>query len=94
MAKVLLADDEALVARLYARAVEVAGHEPSVVTDGEAAFQAIVDDPPALLLTDLNMPGLSGDRLAARLLERGLKTFPIILMSADDTTALVVAGVR
>lgn len=92
--RVLLADDEPLVARLYGRAVEAAGYEPVFAYDGEQAFEAVVERAPDMLVTDLNMPGLSGDKLAARILERGLKTFPVMLMSADDNLALIEAGVR
>lgn len=93
MREVLLVDDERLVARLYARAVEAAGYQAVIVGDGETAFQRILAAPPALVLTDLHMPGLSGLELARRLLERGLKSCPLILMSADDTAALVNDGV-
>ena len=89
----LLADDEPLIARLYARAVTAAGYQPVIAGGGEAAFAHIVEDPPALLVTDLNMPDLNGDALAKRILQRGLKTFAILLMSADDTAELVRAGV-
>ncbi len=91
---VLLADDEPLVARLYARAVEASGYQARFAGDGESAYEKIVEAPPDLLVTDLNMPGLGGDALAERILRRGLKTFPIILMTADDTSSLLEAGVR
>ncbi|MGB3723924.1 MAG: response regulator [Pacificimonas sp.] len=92
--RVLLTDDEPLVARLYSRAVEAAGYESHFAPDGETAFEKIVEAAPDLLVTDLNMPGLGGDALAERILQRGLKTFPIILMTADDTASLLESGVR
>jgi CheY-like chemotaxis protein len=90
---VILVDDERLVAKLYGRAVEAAGYQVSIFGDGESAFQRIVEKEPDLLVTDLNMPGLSGHALAERIMERGLKSFPIVLMSADDTAELIKAGV-
>ena len=92
-AEVLLVDDERLVAKLYGRAVESAGYAATLFGDAESAFERIVEREPKLLITDLNMPGLSGHALAERILERGLKSFPIILMSADDTVDLIKAGV-
>jgi DNA-binding response OmpR family regulator len=91
--EVILVDDERLVAKLYGRAVEAAGYQATLFGDAESAFKHITQREPALLVTDLNMPGLSGYALAERIMERGLKHFPIILMSADDTAELIKAGV-
>jgi CheY-like chemotaxis protein len=91
--EVILVDDERLVAKLYGRAVEAAGYQVTLFGDGEAAFKRIVEKEPDLLVTDLNMPGLTGYALAERIMERGLKSFPIVLMSADDTAELIKAGV-
>jgi CheY-like chemotaxis protein len=92
-AEVILVDDERLVAKLYGRAVEAAGYQATLFADAESAFKRVVEKEPSLLVTDLNMPGLSGYALAERIMERGLKHFPIILMSADDTAELIKAGV-
>ncbi len=93
MSDVMLVDDERLVARLYARAITAAGAQPLLFENGEAAFDAIVSQPPALLITDLNMPGMSGLDLVERLKGRELKRFPVVLMSADDNMALLQAGI-
>lgn len=91
--EVILVDDERLVAKLYGRAVEAAGYQATLFGDAESAFRRVVEKEPSLLVTDLNMPGLSGYGLAERIMERGLKSFPIVLMSADDTAELIKAGV-
>lgn len=91
--EVILVDDERLVAKLYGRAVEAAGYQATLFGDAESAFRRVVEREPSLLVTDLNMPGLTGYALAERIMERGLKSFPIILMSADDTAELIKAGV-
>jgi CheY-like chemotaxis protein len=91
--EVILVDDERLVAKLYGRAVESAGYAATLFGDAESAFERVVAREPNLLITDLNMPGLTGYALAERIMERGLKSFPIILMSADDTAELILAGV-
>lgn len=70
--RVLIVDDEPLArARLDALLkectdVEVVGS----VGDGEAALAAIAEKQPDLLLLDINMPGLDGKALAARLANR------------------------
>lgn len=91
--EILLVDDERLVAKLYARGIQAAGYDVTIVGNGEEAFERIVASPPALVITDLHMPGLSGLNLAEQLIKRDLKPCPIVLLSADDTTPLLRAGV-
>ncbi|HUA80501.1 MAG TPA: DNA-binding response regulator, partial [Dyella sp.] len=70
--RVLIVDDEPLArARLDALLkecgdVDVVGS----VGDGEAALEALSETKPDLLLLDINMPGLDGKTLAARLANR------------------------
>jgi CheY-like chemotaxis protein len=92
MQRVLLVDDETLVARLYGRAITAAGYQPLFASDAEAAIELIAAEPVDLVLTDLNMPVMSGFDLGAALLEKRLKTMPILLASADDTVGLIAEG--
>ena len=91
-ASVLLVDDEPLVARLYGRAILSMGLTPRFAEDGEAALEAIESDPPALVMTDLNMPGMGGFALVEKLIDRQLKACPVLLASADDTPTLLQNG--
>jgi two-component system response regulator AlgR len=67
--RVLIVDDEPLArARLDALLKECADVDVvGSVGDGEAALAAISEKQPDLLLLDINMPGLDGKALAARL---------------------------
>ena len=67
-ARVMVVEDEAMVRRVMVRMLERAGYEVSSHGSAEDA----VDDPsaPALLVTDISLPGLSGTELARRLGER------------------------
>ena len=64
--RVLLAEDEALVALALADCLEAMGHAVTTAGDGEAAL-ALANHPGAprfdLLVTDLNMPRLGGEGL-------------------------------
>ena len=91
---VLLVEDERLVARLYARAIEAAGYEAELAGDGEEALDRIAARAPALIISDLNMPGMSGIDLARRLSAPGPKRIPMILMSGEDGQALLQEGLN
>jgi CheY-like chemotaxis protein len=90
---ILVVDDEPLVARLHARAITAAGFEAHVAQDGEMALEMIASLKPALILTDMNMPGMSGFVFAALAREQSYAQ-PIILLSGDDHVRLLIEGLR
>jgi len=89
---ILLVDDEPLVQRLYARAVGSMGFTPRFACDSAEALEAVEREPPALLMTDLNLGADSGLDLARTLVARTMKRFPVMLCSGDDTVPIFVAG--
>lgn len=58
--KIHIADDDAALARVLALRCQELGYDVTVSTDGLHAIQAVVADPPDLLILDLNMPGGCG----------------------------------
>jgi DNA-binding response OmpR family regulator len=89
---VLIADDEPLVAQLYARAIAAIGLTPKVVGDGQSALAAIIESAPDLLITDINMPELDGLQVLTWLNARKVKKFPAIMLSGDDDVNVLRAG--
>lgn len=80
---VLLADDEAHVTHVMARAVRAAGLEAITAEDGEEAYELASEHRPDLIVTDLQMPYMSGIDLAKKLNDhRELGQIPVILLSA------------
>jgi two-component system cell cycle sensor histidine kinase/response regulator CckA len=62
---VLVVDDEKVVRNLVARILTDAGYQVLTAANGFEALDALVQaDPVDLLLTDLTMPGMSGEQLA------------------------------
>ena len=81
MIRVLLAEDQNLVLGAMAALLEIE-HDIEVVgraRDGNEALELALSDPPDILLTDIEMPGLTGLELAARLREAELPTRTIIV---------------
>jgi CheY-like chemotaxis protein len=64
---VLLVEDDPLVRRVTARSLRAAGYSVREATDGSEALRLAGEGPaPDLLVTDLVMPHLGGEALAAR----------------------------
>jgi len=80
--KILVADDEAPIANVVAMKLRNAGLEVIVAMDGVEAYELAIAERPDFMITDLQMPGMNGLELCARLaaeLEGGI---PTILLTA------------
>ena len=64
---VLIVDDEEVVRTFVQRVLREAGYETATASDGPEAIDAVRRLEPDLLLTDVNMPQMSGDELARQL---------------------------
>jgi DNA-binding response OmpR family regulator len=65
--RILVVEDEPQLARHVTRALERHGHIVRAVLDGAEGLQTALDDPPDLIVLDLNLPGLDGLTVLARL---------------------------
>jgi CheY-like chemotaxis protein len=84
MAKILVVDADAQEDfREVLRSVLVAyGHEVDMVATGEEALQLLEDRQPAVVLLDLDMPGMSGLAVLAKLRARAPQ-LPIVIVTGD-----------
>src|SRR5437868_3237127 len=57
---ILIVEDEVRLARQIASALTEAGHDPTVVHDGEGALQEATDTPFDLIVLDVGLPHLDG----------------------------------
>jgi two-component system, OmpR family, alkaline phosphatase synthesis response regulator PhoP len=80
---VLLADDEAHITCVVAERLRTAGFNVTTARDGEEALEMALRLRPALLITDLQMPRMSGLELARRLAATpiGANT-PVLMLTA------------
>lgn len=80
--KILVADDEAPIANVVAMKLRNAGLEVIVAMDGLEAYELAVAERPDFMITDLQMPGMSGLELCARLVAELEGGIPTILLTA------------
>ncbi|MBO6739285.1 MAG: response regulator [Phycisphaerales bacterium] len=84
---ILLADDEPHITHIISHKLKRAGYEVIVVEDGEMAFKAALEHRPSAIVTDLQMPYLSGIELAQQLAANSsTKDIPIIMLTARGYT--------
>ncbi len=87
-ATVLVVDDEPAVCAIAARSLEENGFQVLRAHDGTEALELVGrHGPPALVLTDLTMPGIGGAELARRLRERW-PDLPFLFMSGHSADEL------
>ncbi len=79
--RVVLAEDQAMLRSALTTLLnfETDIDVMSACADGEAAWLAVQELKPDLLVSDIEMPKLTGLELAARIAERGLKTKVVIV---------------
>ena len=93
---VLIAEDEEPIAEVVATVVEDAGYVPRLAAHGRQALELARTEQPALLITDLMMPHLSGAELIAALRSdaaaSGHDPVPVILITAAGPAQARAAG--
>jgi DNA-binding response OmpR family regulator len=89
---ILVVDDEASIRTIARAYLEQAGFRVVCVDNGADALRLAEADPPDLILLDLNLPGMDGMEVAARLRERS-DVF-ILMLTARSEEADRVAGLR
>lgn len=99
MARILIADDDELIAEIASEVLIDAGHACGWVTNAEAAWDCAVRKRPDILLLDQAMPGESGLTLLRRLrLSPLLYDLPVIMFTgmsgAEDEAQAIYAGAQ
>ncbi|ROQ32934.1 DNA-binding response OmpR family regulator [Streptomyces sp. PanSC19] len=91
-ARVLLVEDDDLMRRSFAVALERYGYEVRAVADGLTGLEAFRERDFDLLVLDVMLPGLDGIGLCRRVRETSL--VPVLMMSARGDGLDVVAGLE
>ena len=81
--RILVADDEPHMSRVIELFLQREGYRVDLVRDGQEALDAIMASPPDVLITDIQMPRMTGKGLCLEL-EKQLpqRDFKIIVMTS------------
>src|SRR5437763_2909350 len=91
--RLLLAEDDELLRRVFARAFRADGYEVDVAADGEAALALLKDKRFDAILTDIAMPRLSGIELLRAVREHD-SDVPIVLMTGGPELATALQAIE
>ncbi len=91
--RVLLADDERSIAITLADELKRVGHKVRVVNDGTAAHAALLEERFDVLVTDIQMPGMSGIQLL-EFLKQSSPSTEVVIITGYATIESAVGAIR
>ena len=91
--RLLVVDDEKNIREGLAAALEMDGYQVETAADGDAAFRRFRKGDIDLLITDLRMPGLSGEELLKRV-DSETPGIPVIVLTGHGTVENAVEAMR
>ena len=91
--KILIAEDERITRRSLERQLEQWGHEVSIAVDGAEAWKTYLGGGFDAVVTDWEMPGLSGFELIQRIREATTDRYVyVIILTSRSEVEDIVAG--
>ncbi len=90
MARILIVEDEAKIARFLELELKHEGYEVLLAGDGRLGLEKALKDNVDLVILDIMLPGLSGIEVCRRI--RMESKLPIIMLTAKDDVMDKVAG--
>lgn len=97
--RIFAVDDSKMILNIYRSTLHEMGYEPEVFEFPADAIKTILENRPAVIFTDLNMPDISGIDLTREVRKKFDKeTLPIIMVTTqnetNDNEAALAAGVN
>ncbi len=84
--RVLIADDDPASREMLRTALQFDGYQVLEAPDGRTAWKLIAARRPALVLTDVQMPGINGLELTALIKANGYRETKVIVLTAGMAT--------
>jgi len=91
MARILLIEDDAALARGIAATLRQAGHAVDVAEDGETGLDIAAMEAFSLIVLDIGLPDMSGFEVLQEIRRTGSKV-PVLILTARDAIEDRVAG--
>jgi DNA-binding NtrC family response regulator len=92
-ARILFVDDDAFTRRIINTALTNRGFQTRLADSAVAALAILRTEPIDVVLTDQQMPGLSGLDLMRKMRDEGFNT-PVILLTGVGSVEMAVSAVR
>lgn len=91
--RILIVDGSEDVRKVLKETLDEAGYDVVAVSNGENALAEIAEKPADMIISDLDMPGLSGVELIHQIRSRKENRFvPIIMLTVEDALLLREQG--
>jgi len=85
--RILVVDDETHILQVLSLKLRNSGFEVSTAVDGEDALRQAVENPPDLIITDIQMPYMNGIELCNALIENSAtQQIPVVVITARGHT--------
>lgn len=96
--KVVAVDDSRMILNIYKATLHELGYEPILFEFPSSAIEWLKSEKPLMVLTDLNMPDITGIQLTERVREKySAKLLPVVMVTtqneSQDNDAAYAAGV-
>ena len=91
MAKILIVEDEAKIARFVELELKYEGYEVEIAGDGKTGLEKAISGEYDLMVLDIMLPELSGMEVCRRVRQKG-NEMPIIMLTAKDDVLDKVEG--
>jgi two-component system phosphate regulon response regulator PhoB len=92
---ILVVEDDPDIAQLVCFNLDQQGLPAASVTDGEQALVVVEKDPPALMVLDLMLPGMTGLEVCKRIRgDAATAALPIVMLTARAAEADRMRGLR
>ncbi len=83
MKRIFVIDDDPIVIRVIRMGLELAGYQVDSATDGSVFLRKLPDEAPDMLVTDIEMPHMSGKELCLTIDSQFPdRQFPIIVLTS------------
>ncbi len=84
--RVLVVEDSRTIASIVRHYLQLEGFEVLVAADGAVGLETAMRERPRAIVTDLNMPGMSGlDMVKALRADTGTRDIAILMLTSDES---------